>query len=283
MRLRRGPSQLVVHRQRLAKDLNQALAVFVFGVVGIETKGFAKLLQRAGQRVLIGQHHRVDDLFSGDFAEAVGREHLPVKVHAVVHDNPRIRISEKPFPHAFQIRRHPRIAHAIPNLRRRIVFRVAPKNDLGIFGVARRAYPREILSAEGFRVGINQVHVFPFNAKGSSLGRTAYSREALSLMLKNQWDREEANRSQLSCAGTRAAFGIEGGGTAATRPITPTLPVSRSEALPHDPCSSALMGEMKTLWQGPFRSTSPLRRPYHQASRNHRRWRSARRRRVRLP
>lgn len=40
-------------------------------------------------------------------------------------------------------------------------------------------------------------------------------------MLKNQWDREEANRSQLSCAGTRAAFGIEGGGTAATRPITP--------------------------------------------------------------
>ena len=101
MRLRRGPSQLVVHRQRLAKDLNQALAVFVFGVVGIETKGFAKLLQRSGQCVLIGQNHRVDDLFSGNFAEAVGCEHLPVKVHAVVHDNPRVWISEKPFPHAF--------------------------------------------------------------------------------------------------------------------------------------------------------------------------------------
>ena len=84
VRLSGCTTEFHVLRARLAEKLHQTLTVQVLGVILVELVDRREVGQRAGKPVLVGEHHRVNDVFGLEINDAEVVKHDGVEVHAVV-------------------------------------------------------------------------------------------------------------------------------------------------------------------------------------------------------
>ena len=150
-----GAAQGAVGRARLAEQVDQLPAVFVFGLVGVDLQHVAQCAQRAGHAVGQGAYHRVTPAFgTGEtpaprFIEIKAcwaaqsalcpalykhlAQYCPVEMTVVRHQRHRLVAQQ-----VVQCLRHA-VLGAVPHADRAVVHRPGEQHDLGFFGVSVRA------------------------------------------------------------------------------------------------------------------------------------------------
>ena len=110
----RRTTQLHVLRTRLAEKLHQTLTVQVLRVILVEFVDRREVGQRAGKPVLVGEHHRVNDVFGLEINDAEVMEHDSIEVHAVMPNAfglPGLHVVQGLAQVVRHLRRHGRVPH----------------------------------------------------------------------------------------------------------------------------------------------------------------------------
>jgi hypothetical protein len=150
VRLPRCAPGLPVRRTRLRQQVYQLLPRLVFSFVLRHVQHAAELAQRAGQAVLQGQHHRIDDLLHGD-VDAPLAQHRAVEGAVVDHDAlGRVDdVLQRGTPERQVLR--------VPDRNRLVVPRPRDQHHLGVLCIAVRAVGY-LGFAVGLKVEVEGVH-----------------------------------------------------------------------------------------------------------------------------